>query len=313
MSHLTKVMLKVLGKRIKPKIETELNVSQFGFRSDCGTRNAVFVLKTMGQRSIEMKTNIYMCFLDYTKAFDRIEHNKMLHFLDDLSLDAKDLRLIQTLYYQQYAAIRVNSKLSEMIPIKRGVPQGCILSPDLFPLYSEIIIRYLDDLKGESDRGYNISNLRYADDTVLLAHTEEDLQALLNELDIRSKHFGMGINSTKTEEIIVTKKVYSDVPQRYLNGKNMKQVEDFKYLGCMLSWNCRGDKEMIIRLRQAKSAFKNMKSILCNKNLSFKSRFRVLNCYIYQIFTFCSETWNISKAMGSRIYGTDQKSRAKVK
>ena len=75
MSHLTKVMLKVLGKRIKHKIETELNVSQFGFRSDCGTRNAVFVLKNIGQRSIEMQKDIYMCFVDYTKAFDRIEHN----------------------------------------------------------------------------------------------------------------------------------------------------------------------------------------------------------------------------------------------
>ena len=158
MSHLTKVMLKVLGKRIKPKIETELNVSQFGFRSDCGTRKAVFVLKNIGQRSIEMQKDIYMCFVDYTKAFDRIEHNEMMHFLDDLSLDDKDLRLIQTLYYQQYAAIRVNSKLSEMVPIKRGVRQGCILSPDLFSMYSEIIIRSLDDLKGVSIGGHNINN-----------------------------------------------------------------------------------------------------------------------------------------------------------
>ena len=67
MSHLTKVMLKVLGKRIKPKIETELNASQFGFRSDCGTRNAVFVLKIFGQRSIEMQKDIYMCFVDCEK------------------------------------------------------------------------------------------------------------------------------------------------------------------------------------------------------------------------------------------------------
>ena len=70
--------------------------------------------------------------MDYTKAFDRIEHNKMIHSFDDFSLDDKDLRLIQTLYYQQCAAIRVNSKLSEMVRVKRVVRQGCILSPDLF-------------------------------------------------------------------------------------------------------------------------------------------------------------------------------------
>ena len=91
-----------------------------------------------------------------------------------------------------------------MVPIKRGVPQGCIPSPDLFSLYSEIIIRSLDDLMGVSIGGHNINNLRYADDTVLLAHTEEDLQTLLNELDIRSKRFGMEINSKKTEVLIFT-------------------------------------------------------------------------------------------------------------
>ena len=178
MSHLTKVLLKLVGKRIKPEIETELNANQFGFRSDFGTRNAVFVLKNIGQRSIEMQKDIYMCLVDYTKAFDRIEHNKLMPFLDDLSLDDKDLRAIQALYYQQYAAIRVNSKLSEIVAIKCSVRQGYILSPDLFSLFNEIVIRSLDNLQGVSIGGHNIQNLRYADDTVLLAHTEEDLQAL---------------------------------------------------------------------------------------------------------------------------------------
>ena len=67
-----------------------------------------------------------------------------------------------------------------MVAIKRSVRQGCILSPDLFSSFSEIIIRSLDNLTGVSIGGHNINNLRYADDNILLAHTEEDLQALLN-------------------------------------------------------------------------------------------------------------------------------------
>ena len=81
-------------------MESELNASQFDFRSDCGTRSVVLVPKNFGQRSIVMQKDIYMCFLDYTKALDRIEHNEIMHSLDDLSLDYKDLRLIQTLYHQ---------------------------------------------------------------------------------------------------------------------------------------------------------------------------------------------------------------------
>ena len=178
-----------------------------------------------------MQKDICTCFVDYTKAFDRIEHNEMMHSLDDLSLDDKDLHLIQTLYYQQYAEIGGKSKLSEMVPIKCGVRQGFVLSTDLIILYSEKIMRSLDDLKGVSIGGHNINNLRYADDTVLKAHTEEDLQTLLNELFSKSKHFGMEINSKKIEIMIFTKKAYNDAPQCniYLNGKKLKQVEHFKY------------------------------------------------------------------------------------
>ena len=95
----------------------------------------------------------------------------------------------------------------------------------------------------------------------------------------------MEINSKKTEEMIFTKKASSNVPQCniYLNGKKLEQVEHIKYSGCTLSWNCREEKEMNVRLGQAKSAFKKI-SIPCNKRLTFKSRFRVLNCYIYPIF-----------------------------
>ena len=65
---------------------------------------------------------VFICvFLDYTNAFDRIEHNELMLFLDDLSLDDNDFRVIQSLYYQQYAAIRVNSKLCEMVPLKHGL------------------------------------------------------------------------------------------------------------------------------------------------------------------------------------------------
>ena len=100
-----------------------------------------------------------------------------------------------------------------MVAIKHGVRQGCLLSPFLFSLYSEINIRSLDNIKGVSIGGHNIKNLRYAYDAVTLAHAEEDLQALLNELDIRSRHFGMEINSKKTEVMIFTKKANSDAPQ----------------------------------------------------------------------------------------------------
>ena len=79
-----------------------------------------------------MTNDIYLCFVDYTKAFDRIVHNELIHLLDDLNLDDKDLRLIESLYYDQAAVIRVRNETSHSVEIERGVRQGCVLSPDLF-------------------------------------------------------------------------------------------------------------------------------------------------------------------------------------
>ena len=126
MSHLTKILLKIVNQRMKSKIMHEIDVCQYGFRADCGTSNAVFILKVLSQRSIQMKTDIYLCFVDYTKAFDRVVYNELMHFLDELELDDKDLRLIQNFYYKQEAGIRINDTASKMVPIKRGVRQGCV-------------------------------------------------------------------------------------------------------------------------------------------------------------------------------------------
>ena len=169
MSHVTKILLKIVSQLKKSKIIQEIDVCQYGFRAEWGTRNAVFILKILSQRSIQMHADIYLWFVDYTKAFDGVVRNELMRFLDDLELDDKDLRLIQNLYYQQETIIRINDTVSKMVPIKSGMRQGCVLSPDLYSLFSEILMRSTRVLPWIDIRGVNVKNLRYADDTVLIA------------------------------------------------------------------------------------------------------------------------------------------------
>ena len=86
-----------------------------------------------------------------------------------LGIDEKDLRVIKNLYYQQKAVVRVGDELTELVEIRRGVRQGCVLSPDLLTLYGEVIMREFDMMDGFSLGGTNPNNVRYADDTVLIA------------------------------------------------------------------------------------------------------------------------------------------------
>ena len=96
--------------------------------------------------------------------------------LQDLNIDGKDLQLIKNMYWQQTAAIKINNNISGYQRIEKGVRQGCVLSPELFSLYSEIILRTIEDKPGIRIGGANINNLWYADDIVLIAGREEELQ-----------------------------------------------------------------------------------------------------------------------------------------
>ena len=90
--------------------------------------------------------NLYLCFIDYTKAFDKVKHNDVIYMLENLNIDSKDLRIIKNIYWQQTAAIRVGNQFGILQQIKQGVRQGCVLSPDLFSLYSKNIMHAIVDI-----------------------------------------------------------------------------------------------------------------------------------------------------------------------
>ena len=110
-----------------------------------------------------------MCFIDYPKAFDKVLHEELLQILEKLYIHGKDWRILCNLYWEQTAYMRVDNDLSEYTRIERGVQKGFVFSPDLFNLYKEMILRELEDLPRLVIRGHNINNIRYADDTVLIA------------------------------------------------------------------------------------------------------------------------------------------------
>ena len=89
-----------------------------------------------------------------------------MKMFEDLNVDGKDLRIIKIMPWEQTADIRVQNELSYFQKIKRGVRQGCVLSPDLFSLYSEKIMRHVENIQGILVGGYNVNNTRYAGDTV---------------------------------------------------------------------------------------------------------------------------------------------------
>ena len=87
-------------------------------------------------------------FIDYEKAFDKVRHEELMMMLEELQIDGKEMRLIRNLYWNQKATVRIQDEVTKYQNIRRGVRQGCVMSPDLFNLYGEIILRELQEYEG---------------------------------------------------------------------------------------------------------------------------------------------------------------------
>ena len=268
MSHTLKLLLKIVLERCRSQIRPEIAQCQFGFK---GTRNAIFTLRMLSERSIQHQQNIYICFIDYKKVFDRVRHNRLFKMLKDLGLDEKDQRIIYNLYHLQKGAIKLPNGLTEWTEINRGVRQGCVMSPNFFNLYSEHILRRLEESNdGVTINGVCINNIRYADDTALIADSEEGLQRILELILDASSGEGLEFNCKKTFCMVVSKERQPPTCNRICNGTGIEQVNFFNYLGSMFTSDGRCEKEIRRRIGMAKTSFNQMWPVL--KYLNFQYR-----------------------------------------
>ena len=228
-----------------------------------------------------------------------------MSILDSLNIDGKDLRIVRNMYWKQTAAMRIGNDFSAFQDIKRGVRQGCVLFPDLFSIYSEIIMRALEGMPGIKVGGYNMNNIRYADDTVLIADNENELQEMLDTVVRESEKKGLSVNKKKTEVMVISKKNCTPACNIVMNGTVLKQVHKFNYLGSLITSDGRCINEIKRRMALAKASFQNMKSILTNKRLSLGVRKCVLQCYIEPILLYGCESWSMTKQTSTSIEAMD--------
>ena len=124
--------------------------------------------------------------------------------------------------------------------------------------------------------GYNLNNVRYADDAVLIAGSESELQELLNTVVDASLHRGLSINIKKTQCMVISKSKITPTCHIHINNETIKQVEKFKYLGSTITSDGRNDAEIKIRIGMAKDAFQKMEKVIKNKNITIETRNRIL-------------------------------------
>ena len=179
--------------------------------------------------------NIYFCFIDYVKAFDCVDHSKLWKILQEMGIPEHLTCLLRNLYAGQEATVRTGHGTTNWFQIGKGVRQGCILLPCLFNVSAEYIMRNtgLEEAQaGIKIAGRNINNLRYADDTTLMAESKEEPKSLLMKVKEESEKVGLKLNIKKTKIMAC-----GPIISWQIDEETMETVRDFIFGG--LQNNCR--------------------------------------------------------------------------
>uniref|UniRef100_A0A8B9XW52 Reverse transcriptase domain-containing protein n=1 Tax=Bos mutus grunniens TaxID=30521 RepID=A0A8B9XW52_BOSMU len=203
-SHASKVMLKILQSRLQQYVNCELPDVQAGFRKGRGTIDQIANIRWIMEKAREFQKNIYFFFIDYATAFDCVHHHKLWKILKEMGIPDHLICLLRNLYAGQEATVRTGhgTTTTDWFQIGKVVCQGCILSPCLFNLYAEYIMRNagLEETQaGIKIAGRNVNHLSYADDTTLMAESEEELKSLLMKVKEESEKVGLKLNVQKTK------------------------------------------------------------------------------------------------------------------
>ena len=271
----------------------ELPDVQAGFRKGRGTRNQIAAIHWIIEKAREFQKNMYFCFIGYMKDFDCVDHNELWKILKEMGIPNHLTCLLRNLCAGQEATVRTG-RGTDWFRIGKGVRQGCILSPCLFNLYAEYIIRNarLDEAQpGIKISRRNINNLRYADDTTLMAESEEELKSLLMKVKEESEKVGLKLNIQKTKIM-----ASGSITSWQIDGETVETVSDFISLGSKITADGDCSHEIKRCLLLGRKVMTNLDSIFKGRDITLPTKVHLVKAMVLPVVMYGCESWTIKKA-----------------
>src|SRR5574341_1021370 len=234
--------------------------------------------------------------IQYAKAFDCVDHNQLWKILKEMGIPDHLTCLLRNLYAGQEATVRTGHGTTDWFQIGKGVRQGCILSFCLFNLYAEYIMRNagLEEAQvGIKIARRNINNLRYADDTTLMAENEEELKSLLIKVKEESKKVGLKLNIQKTKIM-----ASGPITSWEIDGET---VADFIFWGSKITADGDCSHEIKRRLLLGRKVMTNLDSILKSRDITLSTKIRLVKAMVFSVVMYGCESWTVKKAECRRI------------
>ena len=308
MPCLAKLFNSILNNRLQKFLDTNktINHCQIGFQPKARTVDHMFILRTLIEKYTNNRSKLYVCFVDFQKAFDSVLHSALLYKLAKLDINGHFKNIIQHMYQDNTLYVRIQDKLTCGFKPKVGVRQGDNLSPNLF----KIFINDLPDIFDKEDDQVQlennfISSLLYADDFMLLSTSKAGLQRCIDKLASYSDDNCLTVNLKKTKIVVFCKSGKLSQECFYYNGTQIQNSTTYKYLGIIFSSSgtfsyCQSD----LYKRALRAQFKLSK---CFSSLTPKldTLIHLFEHTIEPIVLYGSEIWGTVNILSSKIKKAD--------
>ncbi len=289
----SKIFCRVLLKRIDQAIDPRLRQEQAGFRKGRGCMDQIFALRNIIEQCLEWNVPLYINFVDFKKAFDSVHRETLWRILLSYGVPPKIITLISMFYSHFECSVILDNTLTEWFPVESGVRQGCILSPILFLLTIDWIMR-----KTTADKARGIQwtlfsqleDLDFADDLAILSSKHTHLQEKTDRLGLFAAQTGLTISTTKTQVMYINPRVTAPITNR---GKPLEAVDNFTYLGSLISTDNGAQKDIKARLAKAQGAFARLHAIWKSRQYSLHTKIHLYNSNVKSVLLYGSECWRV--------------------
>ena len=304
LSSLSKLFTSILNNRLYDYATKKgiLKDEQGGFRKMHGTADSIFILKALIDKYVKSKSQrqrnmLFSCFVDFSKAFDRVPRNKLFDKLRTVGIKGHFLEVLISMYSNDKSAVKIENKITQTFLCHDGVKQGCMLSPTLFNIYLSDLPETLNITSTTEvmlrERPTNC--LLYADDLVVFARSAKGLQRILNKLESFCEQADLNVNLDKTKVMIFNNSGKSLNNYSFRYGMNkLKNAKSYRYLGLTLcpygNFNLARQE---LKKASLKALFKLRKEMGNHFSENIKLTIKLFDALISPILMYGSEIWGI--------------------
>ena len=297
----SKVLTRIMLERLRDAVDKKLRNEQAGSRKGRSCNDQITTLRIIIEQSIEWQSSLYLNFVDFEKAFDSISRDVMWKLMRHYGIPEKFVNITRNLYQGFTCRVIHGNKLTEPFNVNSGVRQGCILSPTLFLLAVDYIMKTVTENRKTGIQWTlmtQLEDLDYVDDICLLSHRLRDIQDKTTRLEETARKIGLKVNAKKTKVMRINNKAEEEV---HLQGQDLEDVDDFTYLGSVVSKDGGADKDIKQRLGKARQAFNMLRPIWKASTYSKRTKIKIFKSNVKSVLLYGAESWKMTEGVKKKL------------